>query len=149
MREHSNTCTKRPLKDNKMTLIYSVCHGLPPKSSIGICQCLIWASTNMSTNNNLLLPQPPPPPPTMPTHNAHPQCPPIVATPPLPTTDNHLEMPVHHPNDAGLPHQQPAGQWEATMMTWHINRHLTVTALCPAPGKHPQPVPTVPFLTMK
>ena len=34
-------------------------------------------------------------------------------------------------------------------MTWHINGRLTVTAPCPAPGKHPQPVPTVPFLTTK
>jgi len=84
------------------------------------------------------------------THNAHPQCPPIIATPPPPpTTDNHLEMLVHHPNNAGTPCQQPEGQWEATTMTWHVNRRLMVTALCPAPGKHPQPVPTVPFLTTK
>jgi len=40
------------------------------------------------------------------THNTHPQCLPIIATLP-PTTDNHLDMPVHHPNDAGTPCQQP------------------------------------------
>jgi len=83
-------------------------------------------------------------------HHHHPQCPPIVATPPPPpTTDNHLEMPVHHPNNTGTPRQQPAGQWEVTTMTWHVNGCLTVTAPYPAPGKHPQPIPTVPFLTMK
>jgi len=83
-------------------------------------------------------------------HDTHPWHRPIItASPSLPTTDNHLDMPVHHPNDAETPHQQPAGQWEAMAMMWHINWCLMVTALCPAPGKHPQPVPTVPFLTMK
>jgi len=44
MREHSNSCTKWPLKDNKMTSIYSVYHGVnkhinkqqPPSSSTTI-----------------------------------------------------------------------------------------------------------------
>jgi len=84
------------------------------------------------------------------THNTHPQHPPIVTTPlPPPTTNNHLEMLVHHLNDTGMPRQQPAGQWEATTTMWHINGRLMVTVPCPAPGKHPQPVPTVPFLTTK
>jgi len=83
-------------------------------------------------------------------HNAHPQCPPIIAASLSPlTTDNHLDMLVHHPNNTETPHQQPAGQWEATMMMWHVNQCLMVTVPCPAPGKHPQPIPTVPFLTMK
>jgi len=138
-----------------MTSIYSVYHGLPPKSSIGICRCSIWASINMSTNNNLLLPQPPPPPPTtthdahprcpltMPTHDAHPRCPPIVATPP-PTTDNHLDTPVHHPNDAGTPRQQPQPM---TMMTHH-NHNYNRRRPCHNNGRmtthHP---PTAPMAT--
>jgi len=56
---------------------------------------------------------------TMPTHNAHPWHPPIITTPP-PTTDNHLDMLVHHPNDAGTPRQQPR---LTTMMTDHNHNH--------------------------
>ena len=99
---------------------------------------------DLGINNHVNKQQPPSSTTTTTTHNTHPQHPPIVATPPPPpTTDNHLDMPVHHLNDAGMPRQQAAGQWEATTMTWHVNGRLTVTAPCPAPGKHLQPIPTV------
>jgi len=133
MREHSNTCTKQPLKDNKMTLIYSVYHA-NADAQFG-CQ-----QTHQQTTTSFFLNH----------HHHHPRHPPIVAMPlPPPTTNNHLETLVHHLNDAGMPRQQPAGQWEVTTTMWHINGRLTVTVPCPAPGKHPQPIPTVPFLTTK
>ena len=66
---------------------------------------------DLGINKHINKQQPPSSTTTTTTHDTHPQHPPIIATPPPPpTTDNHLDMPVHHPNDAGTPHQQPAGQ---------------------------------------
>ena len=122
MREHSNSCTKRPLKDNNMTLIYAVYHGHHPNwasafadARFGHQQTCQQTTTFFFLNHH---------------HHHNPQCPPIVTTSPsLPTTNNHLDMPLHHPNNTETPRQQLAGQWEAMMMTWHVNRHLMVTAL--------------------
>jgi len=134
MREHSNSCTKQPLKDNKMTSIYSVYHDhRPNRASANADAQFGHQQTHQQTTTSFLN-----------HHYHHPRCPPIVATPPSPpTTDNHLDTPVHHLNNAGTPRQQAAGQWEATTTMWHINGCLMVTAPCPAPGKHLQPIPTV------
>jgi len=106
MREHSNSCTKRPLKDNKMTLIYSVYHGHHPNRASAFADA--WFGHQQTTTSFFLN-----------HHHHHPRCPPIVATPP-PTTNNHLDMPVHHPNNTGMPRQQP---WPTTTMTHHNHNH--------------------------
>ena len=71
MREHSNSCTKQPLKDNKMTLIYSVYHGHQQT-----CQ---QTTTSFFLNHHH-----PQHPPTMPTHRRH-----------TTATTNHQQPPGH------------------------------------------------------
>jgi len=74
---------------------------------------------DLGVNKHVNKQQPPSSTTTTTTHDAHPRRPPIVATP-LPTTDNHLDTPVHHPNDAGMPRQQPP---LTTTMTHHNHDH--------------------------
>jgi len=150
MREHPNSCTKQPLKDNKMTSIYSVYHGhRPNRASANAdarfgCQQTCQQTTTSFLNHHHHHPQRPP---MTPTHDTHPSSPHHCHHPP-PTTTWTRRYTIQTMQEHHVSRRQVNGRrwwWRGMSMdVWRWQHHVQpqVSTSSPSLQSKPTPPPT-------